>query len=90
MLVSSSLGECPHANSGVVLLLSSDGLLDLLKLELHQLILLVTVGVVLGQDSECPFLLTFADQPSRRLLGEPKTDELDDTRDDLDKTAEPP
>lgn len=35
MLVSSSLGECPHANSGVVLLLSSDGLLDLLKLELH-------------------------------------------------------
>lgn len=57
--------------------LLGNGFSDLLELELNQLILLITVGMVLGENPKSLFLLTFTDEPSRGLLNEKDETKLD-------------
>lgn len=74
----------------LVLLLERDGLLDLVILNIDQLIILVTRGVVLGQDSLGLGVLPLGDQPSRRFRDEPDEEDLEQRRDRLQEAGHAP
>jgi len=56
-----------------------------LHLELNNLILVVTVGVVLCQDAKSLLRLATRDEETRRLINNPYEDELKDGRESLDE-----
>lgn len=74
----------------LVLLLEGDGLLDLVVLNGDQLIVLVTRGVVLGQDRLGLCVFPLGDQPSWRLRNEPDEEDLEQRRDRLQETGDAP
>jgi hypothetical protein len=62
-----------------------DCLLDLAVLELNCGVVLVTTGMVLGQDTESLLRSVLVDKETRRLRNPPDTAKLDDGRDGLDE-----
>jgi len=56
---------------------------DLLHLELDNLVLVVTVGVALGENSQSLLRLAAGDEEARRLVYDPDEDELEDRRESL-------
>lgn len=73
-----------------VLLLERDGLLDLVILNIDQLVILVTRGVVLGQDSLGLSMLALGDQPPWRFWNEPDEEDLEQRRDRLQEAGHAP
>lgn len=74
----------------LVLLLERDGLLDLVVLNGDQLVVIVTRGMVLGQDSLGLRVFPLGDQPPRRFRDEPDEEDLEERRDGLQETGYPP
>lgn len=71
-------------------LVESDGLLDLVVLELNKRVLVVAAGVVVGEDSESFGVTATANEPSRRLRAEPHETDLDDGGKALEGRGETP
>lgn len=90
MSVAPGLGKGQDAHRRVGLLLRGDCFFDFLEFKLHELVLVVTIGVVLCQDSETVGFSSFANQPSRRLFGEPEANKLNEAGYGLDQTAQSP
>lgn len=86
--VALGLDKAPDRNTLGSRLFRSDGLFDLGKLVFDQLVLLIAVGVVLGEDLQCLLFPTVSNEPSGRLFDKAEQEKLDGAGDDLDQEAE--
>lgn len=88
--VATGLEEVEVAGVLVVLVLHADGLLDLAELELNERVVLVAVGVVLGEDVEGLLVLLLGDEVTGGLGDPVDEDELDDRGEGLDEGGDTP